>query len=65
MNRIVLISFWKISFKYDKYVENWIFCIDEPVFKIITVFEMIFMMKPFCLPAMPRSGIGMLNMHII
>ena len=39
MNKIVLISFWKISFKYDKYVENWIFCIDEPVFKIITVFE--------------------------
>ena len=38
MNRIVLISFWKISFKYDKYVENWIFCIDVPVFKIITVF---------------------------
>ena len=34
-----MISFRKISFKYDKYVENWIFCIDEPVFKIITVFE--------------------------
>ena len=25
----------------------------------------VMMLKPFCLPAMPRSGIGMLNMHII
>ena len=39
MNKIVLISFWKISFKCDKYVENWIFYKDVPVLKIITVFE--------------------------
>ena len=37
MNRIVSISFWKISFKYDKDVEKWIFCIDVPVCIIITV----------------------------
>ena len=39
MNRIVLISFQRISFKCGEYVENWIFCIDVAVFKIITVSE--------------------------
>ena len=59
------LTFWKLMKKYNCTIICHQQLNNEQETISFSKLAPVMMLKPFCLPAMPRSGIGMLNMHII